>query len=66
VVLWYIAYVNGSKTKITECWLLKINIQGIEYEINVHLNVLKDIIFKILLGNDFCLKHGIIIDFRKK
>jgi hypothetical protein len=44
--------------------LLKIKIQDIEYEIKTY--VLKGLIFKILLGNNFCLKYGLIIDFGKK
>lgn len=45
--------------------LLKINIQGIEYEIKTYA-VLKGLICGFLLGNNFCLKYGLVIDFGKR
>jgi len=55
---------NGSNIEVMGVILLKINIQGIEYKVNAF--VLKDVIFEILLGNNFFLEHGLIVDFRKK
>lgn len=43
---------------------LKINILGTEYEINAY--VIKDLTYEILLGNNFCLKYNVVIDFNNK
>jgi len=55
---------NGSKSKLEGEILLKIKINGYEYEINAF--VLKGATFNIILGNDFFFKYGLIVDYKKK
>ena len=43
---------------------LKFNILGTEYEINAY--VIKGLTCEFLLGNNFCLKYNIVIDFDNK
>ncbi len=55
---------NDSELENMGTILLKINIQGTKYEIKAY--VLKGLTCRLLLGNNFCLKYGLVIHFKKK